>query len=216
MDDRLRVNDHVHTRHLDVEEPPSLDHLQALVEQRGRIDRDLSAHFPGRVLERLLDCHARQLLCRESTKRTTAGREDQPPHVLARMTFKTLVNRVVLAIDWQHLDAVFSGRRHYRLARHNENLLGSHGQVFARLDRRESRPQTRSTDDRNENHVSIWHGREFNEAFDSVGAARHHQLCIWELPACVPQGGLIRMRAHSNDLHPVRNVAGHLSRARAD
>ena len=36
-----------------VEQPVRLDHFQALVHQRGRVDGDLGAHAPGGVLERL-------------------------------------------------------------------------------------------------------------------------------------------------------------------
>ena len=53
MDDALRMHDHVDLLHRHAEKPARLDHLQALVEKRGRIDGDLAAHVPGRMLERL-------------------------------------------------------------------------------------------------------------------------------------------------------------------
>ena len=55
MDDRLRVDDHVDVVVADTEQLVRLDHFEALVHQRRGVDRDLRAHFPVRVRERLLD-----------------------------------------------------------------------------------------------------------------------------------------------------------------
>ena len=55
VDDRLRVHDDVDPLVRRAEQPVRLDHLEALVHQRRRVDRDLAAHRPGRVRERLLD-----------------------------------------------------------------------------------------------------------------------------------------------------------------
>ena len=57
VDDRLRVHDDVDPVVRRAEQVVGLDHLEALVHQRRRVDRDLAAHRPGRVLERLLDRH---------------------------------------------------------------------------------------------------------------------------------------------------------------
>ena len=78
MDDALRVNDDVDALHLDVEEPARFDHLEAFVEEGRRIDRDLLAHFPGGVLERLRLGHGRQLVSRQLAKRTAGRGENEP------------------------------------------------------------------------------------------------------------------------------------------
>ena len=54
VDDALRVDDHLDRVVLDIVQPVCLDDLQALVGERRRVDRDLGAHRPGRVAERLL------------------------------------------------------------------------------------------------------------------------------------------------------------------
>ena len=55
VDDRLRVHDDVDAVVGRAEEVVGLHHLEALVHQRRRVDRDLAAHPPRRVVERLLD-----------------------------------------------------------------------------------------------------------------------------------------------------------------
>ena len=53
VDDALRVDDHLDRVVVDIVQPVRLDDLQALVGERGGVDRDLGAHRPGRVAERL-------------------------------------------------------------------------------------------------------------------------------------------------------------------
>ena len=59
VDDRRRVDDHLDPLVREAEEEVRLDHLEALVGERGGVDRDLRAHRPGRVRERLLGRHVR-------------------------------------------------------------------------------------------------------------------------------------------------------------
>src|SRR5436190_7621646 len=56
MHDALRMDNDFDLFHLHPEEPARLDHLQAFVEERGRIDRDLRSHVPSWMLKRLLGC----------------------------------------------------------------------------------------------------------------------------------------------------------------
>ena len=53
MDQALRVDDHLDVVPVHVEQPPRLNDFESLVHQRGRVDRDLRAHVPGRMLQRL-------------------------------------------------------------------------------------------------------------------------------------------------------------------
>ena len=46
------------------EQPVRLDHLEALVHQRRRVDRDLPAHPPGRMLQRIFGGHAPRVATR--------------------------------------------------------------------------------------------------------------------------------------------------------
>ena len=83
MHDALRVYDHLDAGHFDVEEPTSLDHFQAFVEERGRIDGDLATHDPRRMLEGLFDgdglqCFLRPFRC--IAERAARGGEPQVSH----------------------------------------------------------------------------------------------------------------------------------------
>ena len=53
VDDALRVDDDLDRVVVDIVQPVRLDDLQALVGERRRVDRDLGAHRPGRVAQRL-------------------------------------------------------------------------------------------------------------------------------------------------------------------
>ena len=69
VDDRLRVHDDVDAVVGRAEEVVGLHHLQALVHQRRGVDRDLAAHPPRRVVERLLDRDALAGPCGRGTGR---------------------------------------------------------------------------------------------------------------------------------------------------
>ena len=47
VNDRLRVDEHLYLFGIDTEEPLRLNHLEALVHHRGRVDGDLRTHVPG-------------------------------------------------------------------------------------------------------------------------------------------------------------------------
>jgi hypothetical protein len=49
--------------------PARLDHLQPFVEEGRGVDRDLAAHFPRGMFERLLECDVRKLVGRHPAKR---------------------------------------------------------------------------------------------------------------------------------------------------
>ena len=78
VDDRLRVHDHVDLVIRRPEQVMGLDQLQALVHQRRRVDRDLAAHRPRGMGERLLDRHVGELVGRPAAEGATGGGEDQP------------------------------------------------------------------------------------------------------------------------------------------
>ena len=78
VDDALRVDHHLDRVVGDIVEPVRLDHLQALVRERRRVDRDLRAHPPGRVAEGLLR-RDRRRDPRGVVEERAAGRgQDQP------------------------------------------------------------------------------------------------------------------------------------------
>ena len=62
----------------DAEQPVRLDHLEALVHQRGRVDRDLAPHAPGRVAQRVFGPDLLQLGGRVAAERPAGRGQDQP------------------------------------------------------------------------------------------------------------------------------------------
>ena len=93
------------TTHVDplvgrAEQVVGLHHLQALVHQRGRVDRDLAAHRPRGVRERLLDGHVRRAAAR------VRPRNGPPLAVIVSRSHRArglsrdqLVQRRVLGVD---------------------------------------------------------------------------------------------------------------------
>ena len=68
------VDDDVDPVEGDVEEQVRLDHLEALVDQRGRVDGDHRAHRPGGVLQRLLDGDVGEVLAGAAAERVRRTR----------------------------------------------------------------------------------------------------------------------------------------------
>ena len=104
VDDRLRVHRRRRSASArDAEQPVRLDHLEALVHQRRRVDRDLAAHLPRRMAQRVLRRDALR------ARRRRAARNGPPEAVSTRRrtsrrvaAVQALVDRVVLAVDRQH------------------------------------------------------------------------------------------------------------------
>jgi hypothetical protein len=110
MDHALRMHDDLDALERRAEEPVRLDHLEALVHHRGRVDRDLAAHHPVGMRARLLGRHAREALERRGAERPARGGEQDAAHAraleLARAPAgeaarQRLEDRRVLAVDRQ-------------------------------------------------------------------------------------------------------------------
>ena len=120
----------------DAEEPVGLDHLQPLVHQRGRVDRDLAAHRPGGVGKRRLHgdvAEARATACRGMARRRPSGsgaRTSSP-----RERPRRLPEGAVLAVDRANLDAVGVRRGGDQLAGADDRLLVGEGNDLAGFDR---------------------------------------------------------------------------------
>ncbi len=95
MDDALGMNHHLHPFHFDAEKPVCLDHLKPFVEQGRRIDRDLRAHVPGRMLERFLDRNTGKLIRGRLPKRSAGGGQNNPANFRCA-PIQALEDRVVL------------------------------------------------------------------------------------------------------------------------
>ena len=130
--DRLRVHDDVDAVVRRAEQVVGLDHLEALVHQRRRVDRDLAAHRPGRV---------RRAPPRRSRRRArrACGRGTGPPEavITSRSTApggsprEQLVQRRVLGVDRDQLRAGGLGQRRHQLAADDQRLLVGQREVDA-------------------------------------------------------------------------------------
>ena len=137
------------------EEVVGLDQLEALVHQRRRVDRDLAAHRPGRVRERLLDRDVAR--ARRACARGT-GRRD------AVSTSRSTVPGRSPAISWCSAECsestgmicapVASASCHDELAADDERLLVGQREVDALAERRRrSGPRPARADERVEHEV---------------------------------------------------------------
>src|SRR5690606_24944345 len=106
----------------------------------------LPAHYPGGMLERPLDRDGRELLFWRLPKWAAGSSQDQAADRTARPGVEALKNRGVLAIDGQNLHPVLASFAHDDLARHDEDFLGGHGDVFPRANGGERGTQTSRAD----------------------------------------------------------------------
>ena len=129
------------------EEDVRLDQLQALVRERGGIDRDLRPHAPRRVSERLLDRDVRELLAAPAVERTARRGEDERVDAVRRSALEALEGRRVLGIDREQEASPTLLRRERQVARRDEALLVRERERHASLERPERRTDSRKADD---------------------------------------------------------------------
>ena len=136
--DRRRVDDDLDPVVREAEEEVRLDHLEPLVGERRRVDRDLRAHRPRRVRERLLRRDVGELVARASAERAAARRQDE---ALGLPELCALVERRVLAVDRDQppAAALLCGER--EVACGDEALLVGERERHAVLERPHGRGQ---------------------------------------------------------------------------
>jgi hypothetical protein len=162
VNDRLRVHDNVDPVERHPEQVHRLDHLEALVHQGGRVDRDLAAHVPGRVSERLLPRDVLEVGGGAAAERPPAGGEHEAVDGAgAALGVHELEEGGVLGVDGDHLRAGGLGQRHHELAAHYERLLVGEGEVDPLAERGHAGPEP---------------GRAHERVQHEVGVAVHDQL----------------------------------------
>src|SRR5690349_12494410 len=149
MHHTLRMNNYANASHLDVKEPPRLNHFEALIKKSGRIDGDLSAHDPGRMFEGSLDSDAVKVLLRGLAKWATGSCQPKFAHGTGGLAVQTLKYGGVLAVDGQNANAMSPCFIHYDFPCHDQDFLGSNGNIFAGADRRQSGLQPGCADNGN-------------------------------------------------------------------
>ena len=180
VDDRLGVDDDVDLLVGRPEQVVGLDQLEALVHQRGRVDRDLAAHRPGRMRERLLDGHAAR------ARRPLRPRNGPPEAVrISRSTVpgalggEQLVERGVLGVDRDDRGAGGLRERVTSSPPDHQRLLVGQRQVDPLGQRRDRRHQPRRADDRVQHQVALAVGDQPDDARPARPAPRRRSRPRW-------------------------------------
>ena len=176
----------------DAEEVVRLDHLEALVHQRRRVDRDPAAHLPGRMVKRVADADVAEVPA--AAEGAAGGGDEEALDRAGRLATDQLVERRVLGVDRQELRSGRLGERHHQLAAEHEALLVGERDVDPRGQRDHGRGEAGGADDAVEDEVGLGRGDQLP-----------HALLAGE-DAPVP--GLARPRGgvavgEGDDLHPV-------------
>ena len=147
------------------EEEVRLDHLEALVHHRRRIDRDLRAHLPRRMRERVVDGDRVEGLEAPLAEGAARGREHEAAGLAGRARAQGLVDRAVLGVDRDQLGAALLRLREDELARHDERLLVREGQALAGPHRGPGRTQPQRAHESPDDRVRVRMAGGLVEAF---------------------------------------------------
>ncbi len=134
-------------RVVQVEEVVRLDHLEALVHERGRVDRDLGTHGPHGVLERFLHRRLGELGAGPAPERTPRPRQHDPLQVLSALATQGQREGGVLGVDREQPLGLALDQVHHELASHDQALLVRQGEDLAALERGERRSETCRADE---------------------------------------------------------------------
>ena len=130
-----------------VKEPARLDEFESLVHQRGGVDRDLVAHAPVRVIERLLDGDLFQIGFCLAEERPSGGGEDDLLDLAALVALQALEDRRMLAVDRVDRERTLGCGLHDERTARDERFLVCERDRLIRFDRGQRRQQTDHADD---------------------------------------------------------------------
>ena len=164
------MHDDLDAVEVDAEQLVRLDDLQALVHERRRVDGDLGAHGPGRVLQRVGDGDPLELGSRLAAERPAAGGEQDSPHLVRGAGAQRLVDGGVLRVDGHDLAAAASPLLGDDRTAGDETLLVGQREALAVGQRRERRRQAREADDRIEDDVGLGQRRQRRQRVRCVDA----------------------------------------------
>ena len=164
MDDALRVNHHLDVGRRCAKQPVRLDHLEALVHQRCRVDRDLAAHAPIRVLAGLFWADAGEVEVGQVAKRPTAARQPDLAHAAHQSPLRQhLKHGVVLAVDRQQGGAVVAHRRHEQGPGHHQSLFVGQQDALASTRRCQIGGKAGGPDDAGHHRIHVRRGGGFGQ-----------------------------------------------------
>ena len=170
VDHRLRMHHHVDAVVVEPEQLVGLDHLEALVHERRGVDRDLRAHVPRGVLERVGDRDQRKLLTRVAAERPSARGEDQAPDLVGRAGPQRLVERGVLAVDGNDLARATRACGRDHRATGDQALLVGKRKALAVDERGDRRRKSGEADDRVQHDIGVGVRGELGERVRIAGA----------------------------------------------
>ena len=179
MHDRRRLDRHLDAVVRDAEQVVRLDHLEPLVRERRRVHRDLRAHAPRRMRERLLGRDVLELGARAAAERAAGAGEDERVDLLRLASLEALEERRVLAVDGQDPAAAPLPRGESELAGGDEALLVREREVDAALERPERRVDSGEADDGVEDDVGLRALEQLGEvASDLLQRARRRRRAV--------------------------------------
>ena len=152
---------------VDVEKPPCFNHFEPFVHERRRIDRDLPAHTPVRVLECLCQRYLLKVFFGNSPKGPSRRGDDQFPDIIVRTRLQALEDSAVFAVHREDADPAGTGLGHDEFACRNEDFLVRQCDIFACADRSHRRHETGCPNDGRDGDVRVIGGSDPDHAFDA-------------------------------------------------
>src|SRR5688572_30568536 len=123
MDYALRMYDHVDLVGVKAEQPSCFYHLESLIHQRCRVDRDLRAHVPVWMLQRLLFANGREERPVLSAEWSARGCEVNLLDVIIYFADEALEDGGMFRIDREYVDVIFFRKFGDQFARYDERFL---------------------------------------------------------------------------------------------
>ena len=155
VDDRGRVDHDLDPVVREAEEEVRLDQLEPLVGERRRVDRDLRAHAPRRMGQRVLDRDLLEVVPAAAAERPARGGQHERVDRARRAALESLEERGVLGVDGQQQASSPLPRRERELAGCDEALLVRERERDAALERPERRADAGKADDRVQDDVRL-------------------------------------------------------------
>ena len=137
-----------------IEKPPRLKDLEALVHHRRRVYRHLRAHLPARMVQGLGDSH-RGKVVRLVEERSAGSRENQAVHKTLTATGEALEDCAMLAVHGKELYATPLRLVRDELAGHYHDLLRRERDIHALLNRSERRTDAGHADCRDKADIGV-------------------------------------------------------------
>ena len=159
--DRLRVDHDVEALVRHAEQVVGLDQLEPLVHERGGVDRDLAAHVPGGVGERLLASHVLEVGA--AAEGTAAGGEHEAVDGARPLGGHELVQGGVLGIHRYQLCAGALGKGGHELAADHEALLVREREIDSLAECGDRGAQAGRAHQRVQHEVAVGLGDELHE-----------------------------------------------------